>query len=128
MQGELKLVEFTIGDKTSCFSYKDNKWQFWGNLEIDKSAELFFNELVERIDILKYKKERKGNDKYILLNFVIGDKTSCFGYKDNKWQFWSDGQIDKSAKLFFDKLAERIDIWEKNLKHAHIKFKTVEEL
>jgi len=53
------FIEFEKDGKKSHFDLKDGKWQFWGELTIDKSAEILFERLAVHID------------EYIKENFIM---------------------------------------------------------
>jgi hypothetical protein len=48
------------------------------------------------------KLEITNNKENYLLLFQKDDKKSYFDYKDGKWQFWGDLEIEESAKLFWE--------------------------
>jgi hypothetical protein len=55
------LLSFSKDGKESCFDYKDGKWQFWGDLEIDESAKLLFESFGNLIEIAIKKKTLDNN-------------------------------------------------------------------
>jgi len=47
---DVPILTFNKNGKESYFDYKDGKWQFWGNVPIDESAQLLFEEFGIRLD------------------------------------------------------------------------------
>ncbi len=45
IQEQEEMIKFEKEGKISYFDYKDGKWQFWGDLEIDESAKTLFDVL-----------------------------------------------------------------------------------
>ena len=45
------LLTFEKDGNKSYFDFKDGKWQFWGDLPVDESAKLFFDNVISMMDM-----------------------------------------------------------------------------